>query len=120
LRGVSGGGLPARIWRDFMREALGQHAAPKRRPDPAGPVEPLDLPDTGAIPLGQNSSLRIEDGGAVLNTQIGGAPVGVRIDGDTVRIEGGGGSVSVSPPRISPAAPAGEARQPPSAPAGGP
>lgn len=120
LRGVSGGGLPARIWRDFMREALGQHAAPKRRPDPAGPVEPLDLPDVGEIPLGQNSSLRIEDGGAVLNTQIGGAPVGVRIDGDTVRIEGSGGSVSVSPPRPSSAAPAGEARQPPGAPAAGP
>ena len=30
LRGISGGGLPARIWRDFMTQASGQKAAPRR------------------------------------------------------------------------------------------
>ena len=46
--GVSGGGTPARIWRDFMREALGASAAPPRptpSPDPSGPVQPQDVPD---------------------------------------------------------------------------
>ncbi len=39
LQGVSGGGLPARIWRDFMTGASGRKAAPRPKPvDPAGPV----------------------------------------------------------------------------------
>src|SRR5690606_20706044 len=47
LPGITGGGLPARIWKDFMQQALGERAAPSRprpSPDPSGPVEPQDVP----------------------------------------------------------------------------
>src|SRR3546814_2890381 len=38
-RGISGGGMPARIWRDLMVQASGKRAAPPRpkRIDPEGP-----------------------------------------------------------------------------------
>ena len=90
LKGVSGGGLPARIWRDFMSQALGTSAAPARvpptaRPDPGGPVEPLDVPDLGDIPLGDgNSRIRIRDGEAVFSTEIDGTPVDIRLGEDGI------------------------------------
>ena len=53
--GLSGGGIPARIWRDFMQSALG--IAPVAAPAPA--VEevdpdalPSDDPDNAVLPLG--------------------------------------------------------------------
>jgi len=91
--GISGGGLPARIWRDFMTQALGVDAAPVRQaprslPDPGTPVEPLDVPDTGDIPLGEgNTRLRIRDGEAILSTEIDGVPVDVRINDQGVGID---------------------------------
>lgn len=87
LAGIKGGGLPAQIWADFMRQALGAKAAPKPRPDPAGPVEPMDVIEATDIPLGDAGNLRVEDGGAVLGTAIGGRPVEVRIGGDGVTVE---------------------------------
>lgn len=83
LKGVSGGGIPARIWRDFMRDALGEHGEPKSRADPAGPVQPLDLPDLGDLPLG-DVNLRIDGGDAVLTTQVDGKPVEVRVNGEQI------------------------------------
>src|SRR6187401_1450490 len=55
--GITGGGVPARIWKDFMSQALGEHRAPARprataTPDPQGPVQPQDVPELGDIPLG--------------------------------------------------------------------
>ena len=49
---VTGGGLPARIWKAFMLRAQGQgdRAPPIRRQDPTAPVEPLDVPDASDIP----------------------------------------------------------------------
>lgn len=87
LRGISGGTVPARIWRDFMRDALGERAAPERRApvDPEGPVQPLDVPDIGDIPLG-DANLHIENGQAVLSTRVEGVPLDVRIDGQGLRI----------------------------------
>ncbi|WP_422664713.1 transglycosylase domain-containing protein [Aurantiacibacter aquimixticola] len=86
LDGVTGGGLPARIWRDFMRGALGTEAAPPRptpSPDPSGPVEPLDVPDLEDIPLGDGRRLIIRDGEAIIVTDIDGVPVEVGVrDGD--------------------------------------
>src|SRR3546814_18126523 len=40
LAGVTGGGLPARIWRDFMRQALrdARSTPPADLPDPQAPV----------------------------------------------------------------------------------
>lgn len=89
LAGVSGGGLPAQIWRNFMRQALGESTPPKKKPvNPSGPVQPLDLPVIGDIPLGQGNNLRIDGGQATISTEIGGAPVDVRIDGQGVSING--------------------------------
>jgi len=91
LAGVHGGGVPARIWRDFMKQALGEQSAPARetpRPDPSGPVQPLDVPNLRDIPLGDDGSrLRLEDGAATISTRIEGIPVDIRLDDDGVRVE---------------------------------
>ncbi len=86
LDSVTGGGLPARIWRDFMRGSLGAEATPPRptpSPDPSGPVEPMDVQDLEDIPLGDGRRLTIRNGEAVFSTDIDGVPVefGVR-DGE--------------------------------------
>ncbi|WP_082348066.1 transglycosylase domain-containing protein [Croceibacterium atlanticum] len=94
LAGVHGGGLPARIWRDFMRQALGEQVAPQRaqpRPDPSGPVQPMDVPNLGDLPLGdlrleeiplddQGTRLRIGEDTATISTEIDGVPVDIRFD----------------------------------------
>lgn len=92
LDGVTGGGLPARIWSQFMRGALGAQVAPPRptpSPDPSGPVEPMDVPDLEDIPLGEGGRLVIRDGEAVLVTDIEGVPVevGVRDGGFSFDID---------------------------------
>ena len=87
---IHGGGLPARIWRDFMNRALGKSPArprPAAAPDPRGPVEPMDVPDVGDIPLGDAARMRIENGGATIGTDIEGVPVDVRIDREGVRLD---------------------------------
>ena len=90
LDGVTGGGLPAQIWRDFMIGAIAEARAPakpKPRPDPSGAIEQLDLPDGATIPLGDNGSeIEIDESGAVLNTEIEGLPIEIRVDGDGVAV----------------------------------
>ncbi|MEO6151748.1 MAG: transglycosylase domain-containing protein [Croceibacterium sp.] len=92
LDGVYGGGTPARIWRDFVSQALGIRAAPPRprpstTPNPQGPIQPQDLPDIADIPLGDGSTrIGIHDGGAVLSTDIRGVPFDLRVDRDGVRV----------------------------------
>ena len=93
LDGITGGGLPARIWRDFMTQALGVSAAPVQRDprendDPGGPIEPLDVPDIEDIPLGDgNSRLRIREGEAVFSTEIDGIPVDITIGEGNLSID---------------------------------
>lgn len=82
LQGVSGGGLPARIWRDFMGQALGSPAPRKQAPppiDPAGPVQQLDIPDIGAVPINDKTSVGVQDGNAVISTEINGTRVDLRL-----------------------------------------
>lgn len=82
LRGVTGGGLPAQIWRDFMRSALSGENAPARstpRPNPSGPVEPQDVPELGDIPLGDGTRLIFRDGEAVIVSDVDGVPVEARL-----------------------------------------
>ncbi|MBM3595893.1 MAG: penicillin-binding protein [Alphaproteobacteria bacterium] len=93
LAGVSGGGLPARVWRDFMRVALGEAALPPRpkprkSPDPQGPVVPLDLPGLGDLPIG-SPQIGVEGDGARFSTDIGEVPVDVRIGPDGQRVGSG-------------------------------
>jgi penicillin-binding protein 1A len=90
LNGIYGGGLPARIWKDFMSRALGIRAAPAPRPttspNPQGPIEPQDVPDLEDIPLGDGTTIGIREGGAVLSTDIRGVPFDVRIDRNGVQV----------------------------------
>jgi penicillin-binding protein 1A len=90
LRGVNGGGLPARIWRDFMAQAV-KGAAPKAptrkampKPDPEGPVEPLDLPEIPDIPIDLgDTDVRInERDGVTVTTDVGGVPLDVSLGRD--------------------------------------
>lgn len=87
LKGVSGGGLPARIWRNFMRDALRMGAPPRPRPNPQAPVKPLDVPDPADIPVTPDTSIRVENGQATISSDIGGIPVDLRIDAEGVRVE---------------------------------
>ncbi|GAA4644255.1 transglycosylase domain-containing protein [Pontixanthobacter gangjinensis] len=93
LDGVSGGGLPARIWRDFMRQAQGVSDLPKPKAssNPEGPVEPMDVPDLEDIPIGENGSrLRIdEDEGITLSTEVEGVPLEFRLDENGIGVEPG-------------------------------
>lgn len=90
LRGVNGGGLPARIWRDFMVQAV-RGAAPKApasktlpKPDPEGPVEPLDLPDIPEMPidLGETNIRINQREGVTVTTDVNGFPLDVSLGRD--------------------------------------
>ena len=89
LGGISGGTVPARIWRDFMQQALGERRAPRpaAQPDPRGPVEPQDLEAgdfeetmRGGMDLGDGTRLRLEEGEAVISVDVDGLPVDIRLD----------------------------------------
>lgn len=90
LDGVTGGGLPARIWRDFMRGALAgtDIVEPIERPDPDGPIRPFDIEDLRDIRLDDNgSTLSIEEEGLTVVTEIDGIPVEFRLTEDGLEIE---------------------------------
>lgn len=92
LSGASGGGLPARIWRDFMAGALGERTRPAPRPtasaDPGGPVQPLDVDGLDNIPLtgDGNTTLRIDQQGATISTDVEGVPLDIRLDEQGLRV----------------------------------
>jgi penicillin-binding protein 1A len=85
LKGINGGGLPARIWRDFMNRSIkGLRPATKpkavKKPDPDGPITPLDLPEMPEIPdipirLNETAILLNENKGVTVSTEIGGIPI---------------------------------------------
>jgi penicillin-binding protein 1A len=79
LAGVSGGGVPARIWRDFMVDAKGERAKPRPAHNPRGPVQPQDLPDIPAIPIGEKTQVGVAGGEAVISTEIGGNRIDLRL-----------------------------------------
>ena len=96
LKGMNGGGLPARIWREFMGEAV-KGARPAARskpkpvplPDPEGPIEPIDLPEIPEIPIGiEGTDVRINaEKGVILSTELGGVPLDVTIGRDGVDVK---------------------------------
>ncbi|ABC62627.1 transglycosylase domain-containing protein [Erythrobacter litoralis] len=88
LNGVTGGGLPARMWRDFMRQAQGASSAGDTpRANPSGPVQPMDVPELEDVPLGEG--VRLEDGGLNIETEIEGIPVDIRVTPDGVEMAPG-------------------------------
>lgn len=94
LKNMTGGGLPARIWRDFMGQAVkGAGARPKPKPvvepDPEGPIEPLDLPDIPEIPVNINGTeVRVDPNkGVTVSGQIEGVPLDVTIGRDGVNVQ---------------------------------
>ena len=93
LKNMTGGGLPARIWRDFMSQAVkGAGARPKPKPvvepDPEGPIEPLDLPEIPELPVNINGTeVRVDpDKGVTVSGQIEGVPLDVTIGRDGVDV----------------------------------
>jgi penicillin-binding protein 1A len=86
LRGIHGGGLPAKIWRDFMSGAI-----PGARPLVAPVIPKLDEapPGEDGLPFGlENMHIRLDDDeGLTLNTQIAGVPLDVRLDQDGLSIQ---------------------------------
>jgi len=89
LGSVSGGTVPARIWKDFMKGALSLKSAPApapaatASPDPEGPVQPLDLEEGATIPLDEKGTqLRIDEGGVTLEAQVDGQVIELRLDPD--------------------------------------
>ena len=93
LKGITGGGLPARIWRDFMGSAVKGAAPaarpkPVRKPDPEGPVLPLDLPE---IPSDfGNAQVDIENGDTLrIKSDLGGIPLDLRLGKDGVSVKPG-------------------------------
>ena len=109
MSGVTGGTTPARIWRDFMAEALGGGVAPTPRrdveDDPGGPVEPLDGDPgsfEGAFELGEGTRVRIGEEEAVISVDVDGHPVDLRVGEEGVILRPG----ARSPPPPAPAEPA--------------
>jgi penicillin-binding protein 1A len=96
IKGISGGGLPAKIWADFMAQAV-KGAAPaapppvRKKPDPEGPVLPLDLPEIPDIPVDiGNSQIGLDgDNGVRLQTDIGGVPLDIRLGRDGLDVQQG-------------------------------
>ncbi len=93
LKNVTGGGLPARIWRDFMSQAVkgaGPRPKPKpvETPDPEGPIEPLDLPEIPEFPLDvQRPDVRVDpDKGVTVSGEIEGVPLDLTIDKNGVDV----------------------------------
>ncbi len=97
LKDVTGGGLPAHIWKDFMGAAVKgaappRVAPPKPRPNPEGPVEPLDLPELPSLPQIDLSNSQIDfEGGDTLHVQtdVGGFPIDLRLGKDGVSVNPG-------------------------------
>ncbi len=94
LKNMTGGGLPARIWRDFMSQAVkGAGARPKPKPvvepDPEGPIEPLDLPEIPELPVNINGTeVRVDPNkGVTVSGQIEGVPLDVTIGRDGVNVQ---------------------------------
>ncbi len=83
IRGITGGGAPARIWRDFMARAIpgaSPRAAPRPEPEP-------DIPqifdDLGAA-IG-DPTIRIDpESGVAVDADVGG--VGITIDGNGLSV----------------------------------
>lgn len=84
IRGLTGGGMPARIWRDFMGSALNAGAVPSTpREVPAD--EGIETPEASI----DNVSASLEGGNISIDGQVGGVDLNLQIDRDGVRLKPG-------------------------------
>lgn len=89
MKGITGGSTPARIWKDFMRGALALAPAPRptASPDPAGPVQQLDIPEGASVPSGDAATqITIDGQGVTINGQVQGIGLDVRLDQNGVGV----------------------------------
>jgi penicillin-binding protein 1A len=94
LKGISGGGLPARLWRDFMGQAVKGAALPR------AVVPKKDVPELPGIPLDfGNSSLELGNDSVTLKTGVGGLDLNLRLDGDGLAVEPATEPTRGNPPR---------------------
>ncbi|AYJ86548.1 penicillin-binding protein [Sphingomonas paeninsulae] len=86
LKGIHGGGLPAKIWRDFMGSAI-----PGARPiiTPVTPKLDEAPPETDDLPFGlDNMQVKLgNDSGLTINTQVAGVPLDVKLDQNGLSIQ---------------------------------
>ena len=81
LRGIYGGGLPARIWRDFMGQAI-------KGAGPAAPAPKPAAPDTPDLPINlDDSKLELGNDSVTLSTKIGGMALDLKLDKDGLSVE---------------------------------
>jgi penicillin-binding protein 1A len=81
LKGINGGGLPARIWRDFLAAAI-PGARPVVQPKPA-PI-PDDLPVDLNLSLGNDIAVELGSNASVtVDTELG----RIRLDGEGLSID---------------------------------
>jgi penicillin-binding protein 1A len=96
LKGVNGGTTPARIWRDFMQQAVkgaggsNKPSKPKSKPAPDSPIEKLDLPEIPELPTdinigGTDVKLNEEDG-LTITTDLEGVPLDIRVGRDGIDV----------------------------------
>ncbi len=82
LKGISGGGLPARIWADFMGQAIKGAALTK----PVVPKKDKSIMPDLPIDLG-NSSIELGNDSVTLKADIGGVDLDVKLDGNGLSVE---------------------------------
>lgn len=87
LRGINGGNVPARIWRDFMARAI-SGAAPPAPPKPADQpgndetpiIPPIELGNDGTITVGSDSSI-------TLDTNVGDVGINLKLNRDGLTLD---------------------------------
>ena len=99
LKGVNGGTTPARIWRDFMQQAVKRAggsrkpAKPKPKPAPDSPIEKLDLPEIPDLPSEMNiggADVKLnEEDGLTVSTDVQGVPLDIRVGRDGIDVNPG-------------------------------
>lgn len=94
MRGTRGGGLPARIWREFMGEAVAGAAPVRRAPPPIAAEEVDPDPAIDPVPGGAidaqigGANVRVSpDGGLTISGEVAGAPVAVTVDGNGAEVQ---------------------------------
>jgi penicillin-binding protein 1A len=86
LRGINGGNVPARIWRDFMSRAI-SGAAPPVRDQPAKD-ETEETPILPPIELGNDGTIRVgSDSSISLDTNVGDVGINLKLDRDGLSLD---------------------------------